>query len=418
MGTSTAPADGDLFSITDPAFQQCPFPHYARMLADKPVWRDPVTGFWVVTRYDDVRAVLGNPQVWSSRADQIFNRTSTVAQEVKAIYEAEGWLPLDTLVSNDPPEHKRYRALVDKALSPAKVSGIQGIIDATVEDLTTRMLEAGRLDFMRGFAIPLTMTMLGNQIGGAKPEDIDQLRYWTELQLEQINPVLAPERELEITREVVQFQQWLARAIERVRAEPDGTILSNLAAAEIDGERLDTREVIAIATLFFGAGHDTTTSALGSCVLYLARRPDVLARLREDPALVPNFVEEILRLEAPVQRLFRRALSDTSIEGVEIAAGEVVLIQYGGANRDARKFECPDELRPDRSDAARHLTFGAGIHFCVGNQLARAELRTALAAIVRRCAAIELADGDSSYAYHEQFISRALSRLEIVVTAG
>lgn len=404
------------FSITDRAFQQCPFPAYEWMLESRPVWRDTATGFWVVTRYDDVRMVLGNPQVWSSRADQIFNRTSTVADQVRHIYETEGWPPLDTLVSNDPPGHKRYRVLVDKALSPAKVKGIQAVIDAAVERLTAVMLDSGRLDFMRDFAIPLTMTMLGDQIGGAGPEDIDQLRYWTELQVEQINPVLSPERELEITREVVKFQQWLNRAIERVRAKPDGTILSNLAAAEIDGERLDTREVIAIATLFFGAGHDTTTSALGSCMLYLARDPALLGQLKADPSLVPNFVEEILRLEAPVQRLFRRALSDTEIDGVAMKAGEVVVIQYGGANRDPRRFECPNATQADRGDAGKHLTFGSGIHFCVGNQLARAELRTAMAAIVRSCGSIALAQGEDGVAYHEQFISRALSRLDIIVT--
>jgi cytochrome P450 len=409
---------GDLpagFSMASPGFIRCPFPDYEWMLEERPVWRDPATGFLIVTRYEDVRAIAMDPETWSSRTSLIFTRQSPVADQVRAMFEQDGWLEMDTLVTNDPPEHKRYRALVERALSPARVKAIQPIIDAAVERLTARILDDGETEFMQRFAIPLTMTMLSSQITGAEPEDYDRIRHWTELLMEQISPHLTPERELEITPEVIKFQQFVACAIERFRAEPNETILSDLVHARIDGEGLSVREIIAVATQFFGAGHDTTTSALGSALRHLAENPETLALLKRAPDKIPNFVEEILRLEAPIQRLFRRAMRDTSVAGVTVKEGEIAIIQWGGANRDPRRFACPAALDPDRRDASRHLTFGTGIHFCVGNQLARAELRSAIAGITRRCASIRLANGPASYSYHMQFIARSLARLDLVV---
>jgi cytochrome P450 len=413
--SEASPAAGP-FTITDPAFYVSPFPDYEWMLKEQRIWRDEATGFWVITRYDEVRAILMNPRLWSSQTFQIFERKSTVTDEVRAIYEADGWLPLDTLVSADPPVHKRYRTLVDKAFAPARVKRIQGVIDSMVGPLTERLVEMRRCDFVQEFAIPLTISMIGNQVGGANAEDIPLLRRWTELQIEQINPVLSPEREIELTHETVSFQRWIAAAIDRVRAAPDDTILSGLVRAEVDGETLNSRELIAIAMQFFAAGHDTTTSALASCMLHLALRPDVLQDLKASPKKIVNFVEEILRIEAPVQRLFRRATQDTTIGEVTVREGEIVVVQFGGGNRDSRKFACPADVNIDRDNLSGHLSFGAGIHFCVGNQLARAELRSAVSEIVKRCGTIALAAGDQSIEYHKQFISRAISRLDVEIT--
>jgi cytochrome P450 len=269
---------------------------------------------------------------------------------------------------------------------------------------------------MRAFAVPLTMTMLANQVGGAGPEDVDYLRRKTDLMMEGIDPTLAPERELEITEEVLDFQQYLARKIEQIRAQPTDTILSGLVHADVDGRRLTVQEIIAVATQFFGAGHDTTTSALGSSIRYLAEHPAVLPALRQAPEKVPVFIEEILRMEAPIQRLFRRASKDTEVDGVAIKAGELALVQWGGANRDPARFACPNNLDLERQDANRHLTFGQGVHLCVGNQLARAELRVAMTEITQRCGSIRLAKGAESFEYHPLFIARSLARLDVVLT--
>jgi cytochrome P450 len=412
---SVCPVAPENFTVANPAFINDPFKDYDWMV-EQPVWRDPATNFWVVTRYEEVRAVALDPATWSNRASQIFNRTSTVAAQVKEMYETRGWLPMDTVVSNDPPEHKFYRALIDKALTPARVKTIIPQIEAKVDELTDAMLQAGKLDFISKFAVPLTMTMLASQVGGAGPEDIDFIRHKTDLQMEAIDPLLSPERELLITEEVIEFQHYLARAIERLRIAPTDTILSTLVHADVDGRKLTVQEIIAVATLFFGAGHDTTTSALGSSMRYLAENPDALKLLKEQPDKINNFVEEMLRLEAPIQRLFRRATKDTEIGGVTIRENEIALIQWGGANRDPARFGCPHLMDVARTDSNRHLTFGAGIHLCVGNQLARAELRAAIAAITSRCATIALANGADSYRYHPLFIARSLARLDVVVT--
>lgn len=403
------------FTVTNPSFINDPFADYDWMV-EQPVWRDPVTNFWVVTRYEDVRSVALDHGTWSNRASQIFNRTSSVAEQVKQMYETGGWLPMDTLVSNDQPEHKYYRALVDKALTPARVKTIIPFIDAAVDRLTTAMLQKGTLDFIHEFAVQLTMTMLANQVGGTGPEDIDYIRRKTDLSMEAIDPTLAPDRELFIAGELIEFQHYMARKIEEVRQHPTDTILSSLVHADVDGRQLTVQEIIAIATQFFGAGHDTTTSALGSSMRYLAEHPEALALLKANPEKIPNFVEEMLRLEAPIQRLFRRAIKDTEIGGVAIKEGEIALIQWGGANRDSARFSCPHAMDIERADANRHLTFGSGIHLCIGNQLARAELRSAIAAITARCGSISLAKGVDSYRYYPLFIARALARLDVVVT--
>lgn len=406
----------DGFTISAPEFYLDPFPDYEWML-ERPVWRDSATGFWIVTRYQDVRSIAMHPQLWSSNTNQIFTRASSVADQVNAIYERDGWLPLDTLVTNDPPDHKRYRTLVDKAFPTGRVRRLQPYIDCIALGLIAEVIEAGRCDFMQTFAIPMTITVISNQTGGARPEDIPQLRLWTDMQMELIDPMLSPEREIELTHGSVQFQQWLSAAIDRVAATPDDTILSGLIAAEVDGERLNKRELVAIALQFYAAGHDTTTSAMGSAMAYLAKHPEMLNRLRSSPELIPNFVEELLRLEAPVQRLFRRATSDTRIGDVDIKKDEIAVIQWGGANRDGRKFACPATVDLERKDIMSHMAFGSGIHFCVGNQLARAELQGAIRAIVEKCGTIALADGDRSVSYHSQFISRAPAKVDVVVTS-
>jgi cytochrome P450 len=403
------------FTISDPEFYIEPFADYEWML-EQPIWRDPATNFWVVTRYQDVRSIAMHPRLWSSNTNQIFTRVSPVTDQVNAIYETEGWLPLDTLVTNDPPDHKRYRTLVDKAFAPARVKRLGGLIDGITDQLVENLLAKGRCDFVQEFAIPMAIGVISNQVGGAGPEDIPQLRAWTEMQLELINPVLTPERELELTRGSVQFQQWIAGAIERVKASPDETILSGLITAEVDGERLNMRELIAIALQFFAAGHDTTTSATASAMLYLARQPELFAQLKAEPEKIPNFVEEVLRVEGPVQRLFRRATSDTQIGDVTVKEGEIALIQWGGANRDGARFACPAKVDLDRENITAHLAFGSGIHFCVGNQLARAELASAVRAVVTRCGSVALADGENSITYRPEFISRSPARLDVVVT--
>jgi cytochrome P450 len=416
MGNSISAEDTKTaFTISDPSFYLDPFPDYEWMM-EKPVWRDPATGFWVVTRYQDVRTIAMHPQLWSSNTNQIFTRISSVTDQVNAIYEKDGWLPIDTLVTNDPPDHKRYRTLVDKAFSPGRVKQLLPFIDSIATGLIEKVVEKGRCDFVQEFSIPMAITVISNQTGGAGPEDIPQLRKWAEGQLELIDPVLSPERELELTHEAIDFQRWLSNAIDRVSEADDGTILSGLITAEVNGERLNKRELIAIALQFYAAGHDTTTSAVTSIMFYLGKQPELLAALKAAPEKIPAFVEEILRLEGPVQRLFRRATSDTKIGDVDIKAGEIAVIQWGGANRDGEKFPAPKEVNLDRKDITSHMSFGTGIHFCVGNQLARAELNAAVRAIVTRCGTITLPQGDASITYHKQFISRAPASLEVIVT--
>lgn len=402
------------FTFTNLDFVKNPFDDYVWLRDEHPVYKDPVTGFYVISRYEDVRKIAMSPAEWSSRAGQIINRKSEIAEEIAAMYREHGWMPMDTLVTNDPPAHKRYRALVDKAFSPARVKTIQPFIESIVEPLANKLVGAGPVDFMQTFAIPLTMSVIATQLG-VDPADMADFRRWTDSIMEGIDPTLQPDRERSITRDVIEMQNYLARSVEKYRATRGETILSDLVYAEVDGERLSVQEIIAVATLFLGAGNDTTTSALGSAVLHLARHPVDFDTLRSNPGKIPIFIEEVLRLYAPVQRLFRRATQDVEIAGTRVPEGSIAVIQWGAANRDERRFGCPHQADLERADAAKHFAFGSGIHFCIGNQLARAELRIAIAALVARAGTISLARGEESVDFHEQIINLSPSRLEVVI---
>ena len=400
------------FSFYSERFLNDPAPDYAWMLSNHPVFLDKATGMYVVSRYDDVRGILCDTVSWSSRNDQVFNRTSEIANEIRQMYEKDGWVAIDTLSTNDPPQHKHYRALVDRAFTHDRVAAIRPLIDELARSLASRLADDASVEFIEAFAAPLVAKIMAHLLG-LNPDDSPTFRRWTHLLDEVINPCLPPERERQITRGLIEMQHHLMDALKRKMADPDATLLSALANAEVAGERLTEEEILNIAIQLFGAGSATTVAAIGSAIKHLADYPEVCAKLRAEPDAIPAFIEEILRLEAPVQRLFRRATRDTRVGNVLIPRNAVVIVQIGSANVDHARFECPNLLDLGRPAAGRHLTFGTGAHFCIGNQLARAELASAVNTMVTGFRHIRLCTHANPYEYSPVFIFRSLKRLEI-----
>lgn len=403
------------FTVTDVAFIRDPFATYQWLRDEHPVYRDPRTGFFVATRFDDVSKIARSPADWSNKTDQIFNRTSAIADEIASLYAKRGWLPMDTLVSNDPPDHRRYRQLVDKAFSLSRVKSIEPFIETVANTLSAKVTGAGPIEFVGDYAVSLTMTVIAGQLG-VDAADMDKFRRWTEASVKLIDPVLDPDQERELTGQIIEMQHYLAAAIERYRIAPGSTILSDLVHANVEGGRLNVQELLSVAHQLLTAGNDTTTSALANAVRHLAEHPDIWEALQKERSKIPQFVEEVLRLYAPVQRLFRRARRDLDIAGVPIPKGSVVVIQWGGANLDERRFECPHQLDLERVDADRHLSFGTGIHFCIGNQLARSEMRIAIGSLLDHAGSVRLARGRDSFGYAHQPVMLAPERLEVVFT--
>ncbi|XVQ14956.1 cytochrome P450 [Spirillospora sp. CA-255316] len=388
----TKPVLDDSITFADPDVFECPFPVYEKLYDEQPVYRDPMTGNYVLTRYEDVRKALLNVSVLSSNTG--------VLGELKWVPEAmevfeQGWLPMNTLVSNDPPGHRTYRSLLDKVFTSRKVAELEPRIQEIIDGLIDGFVDEPEIDFLEAFAIPLPMDVIAEQLGVAQ-EDRADFKRWSAVAVESTDPSLTPERQVELAHGFIEMQQYIARAIERVRATPDDRLLSRLANTETEGRLLDIRELQSLILQILVAGNETTTTSLAAGMSTLLERPELVEEIRADPDRVRPFLEETLRVAAPVQTMFRKVTTDVELHGVTIPAGSLVEVRFGAANRDPRKFPCPADVDLERKNSASHLAFGAGIHMCIGNQLARTELRLAFQTLVRRLEGLRPTRGANS----------------------
>ena len=405
-----AAADGAPITFTDPATRRCPFPTYRKLREEHPVYKDPVSGNFVLTRYRDVRKAAINTKTLSCKTGVIQTRKSSISDQVDAMFEEQGWLPLDTLVTNDPPSHKMYRALVDKMFSRDKVQLLEPQIAETVTALIDTFIDKEEVNFFDAFAMRLPLTVF-TEILGVTDRDLEKFKRWNDDSLETSNPALSPERELELVPSVIALQQYLAKNVERVRAAPDQSLLSTLVHAEVDGRTLDMRELISILWLLFLGGGDTTANALASGMQTLIDHPELADQIRDDDEKLETFVEEVLRTKAPATVMFRRATEDMEIDGVPIPEGSIVETRFGAANLDPEVFSDPDTVDLHRENARAHLTFGSGIHVCIGNQLARGELREAFRQIVARMQNFRTTRGEDSMDYTTSYVFYGLTKL-------
>lgn len=402
LDTAEAP-----LSFADPAVQRCPFSSYAKLREDQPVYQDPLTGNYVLTRYEDIRKALLNVKALRNSTGLNSTRNDPAAN---AIYAEKGWMPIDTLVSNDPPEHRIYRTLVDKVFTPARVAALEPRIEVIIDELIDAFIDEKEIDFLQAFAVRLPMFVIAEQLGVPR-EHMDRFKLWSDVSVESVSPVLTSQREVEIAEILTEMQRYLAAEIERVRETPNETLISHLANTETDGRLLDMRELLSIIHQLLVAGNETTTTTLASGMKLMIEQPDLAETIYADPAKIKPFVEETLRTMAPIQTLFRRVAEDVEIAGTRIPAGALVEVRYGAANRDPKQYACPDAIDLDRSNASSHLAFGAGPHLCIGNQLARGELRLAFAHLTRRLTNFRATRGDDSYRWMTSYIAHGPDQL-------
>mgnify|MGYP006077481985 CR=1 FL=1 len=398
-------------TFTDPETRRCPFPAYHKLRAENPIYKDPVSGNYILTRYQDVRKAAMNTKTMSCKTGVIQTRKSAVSDKINALFEEQGWLPMDTLVTNDPPSHKMYRSLVDKAFTRDRVLLLEPQIKQAVAALIDGFIAKGEIDFFDEFAMRLPLTVF-TDILGVTDRDIDKFKRWNDRSLETSNPALSPERELELVPSVIELQQYLAKNVERVRNAPDESLLSTIANAEVeDGRKLDMRELISILWLLFLGGGETTANALAGGMQTLIEHPALVDEIRGDDGKLDAFVEEILRIKAPATVMFRRATEEIEIGGVTIPKDGIVETRFGAANLDPEVFPEPEKVDLDRENSKTHLTFGAGIHMCIGNQLARGELREAFRQIVNRMHNFRLTRGTDSLDYTTTYVAYGLTKL-------
>jgi pimeloyl-[acyl-carrier protein] synthase len=375
-------ADGR-YELLAPSALDDPYPVYDEMRATAPVYRDRRFLGWILTRYDDVAAVLKDNSVSSRRptaSEPVGRSLASIADEVRELREFQSrWM-----MYLDPPEHTRLRSLVSNTFTVATVANMRDRIQGLIDKLLAPGREAGAFDVVQDLARPLPALVIADLIGLPR-EDRKVFQYWSDglaagmvlstRGQDALDGLMEAQR---CQRELIAYFQAL---IASRRVQPRDDLLTQLIASEEDGNFLNDDELIAMCMLLLFGGHETTTHLIGNSVLALLQNPSEFERLRAEPALIGRAVEEFLRFDCPVQATGRRATADMEIGDCHVKAGEFLTPVIGAANRDPSRFEDPNRLDIGRQEN-RHLAFAHGAHFCLGAPLARLEGQLAIRSIV------------------------------------
>ena len=424
-GTRTHPVSMSLF---DPATLADPYPAYRKLRDTAPVHFEPHVGAWIVTRYDLVREALRDTATYSSEFGDFLGRAQKIAfkrappEVQRRLIALNGRLiPLPpTMLTLDEPRHTQYRSLVSRLFTASRVNQgaptVRRVIDAAVERLAAAPDAHGEAgaDFVAEFALPVPLRIIADRLG--IPEESRE--FFDEAAAAAADALrltpLSHEQMVHRAQLAVDLQDLLVTLVDARRGTPADDMIGILANSALGDEDrpLTHGEVLSILNQFLVAGHETTSSAFGWGMLLLCRNPELQQELRGDPGRIRTFVEETLRVEAPVQGLPRLVTRKTELGGTALEAGSIVMLRFGAANRDEREFEDPDVVDIDRTKAGRQLAFGSGIHHCIGAPLARQELNLGFAALLDAFDGFRLADG-ADPAAEPSFILRSLPRLRV-----
>jgi len=347
---------------------------FQRMRAEHPVVRDEQAGVWLVFGYEDTARVLGDHAVFSSDFSAI-----TAAQQDVDLFIRGNFL------RKDPPQHRKLRTLAGTAFTPRMVAALEPRITQICGELLDEMGRAEEIEFVSQFAAPLPVTVIAELLGIPRA-DRERFRGWADALVapeSQTSFIPNEQRMRSMAAVMREMNTYCLEHIRDRRAHPGPDLTSKLIEAEVDGQRLEDEEIVGFVDLLLLAGHVTTTVLLGNAVLSLHENPDAAAALRNEPGRLPGAIEEVLRMRAPLAPTLRRTSQQVCLGGQDIPAGQMVLTWLASANRDERQFAEPDRFVVDRQPNA-HLSFGHGIHFCLGAPLARLEARIALELLLTR----------------------------------
>jgi cytochrome P450 len=344
-----------------------------------------------ISTYDAVNEALGLPEVFSNRFGAVMG-SQQPSQPVADVMR-RGYPPVDTMLTQDPPEQRRYRRLVNKAFTPRKVERLAPRMREICDGLVDAFLPHGHCELLDEFAVKLPLTVIAEQLG-VPGEELPKFKEWSDGFVAQLGQMADEAGQIAAAELILEYQQYFVKKLEERRANPRDDILSNVVNARIEGERpLNTAECLSILQQLLVAGNETTANAIAEGVLYLIQNPDQLALVEADHSLIPNLVEEVLRLSSPTANMWRVAKQDYELCGTKIPAGSTVLIRYAAANRDEAKFKDGDRFVVTRENAADHIAFGVGVHFCLGAILARQEMNIAFQTLFERTKNWALAAG-------------------------
>src|SRR5246127_2548995 len=409
--------------FTDPSLVPDPHPYFDYLRSQNPVLWLPHHGVVAVTGYEEATEVYKDPDTFS-------NMRALAGPFPPLPFQPEGddisplidqhrssFPMFEHMVTMDPPDHTRARSVLSKLLTPSRLKQNEDFMWRLADRQLEEFLANGECEFISEYSKPFATLVIADLLG-VPEEDHKEFRV-----------VLGAGRPGSLDRESVGTNplQWLdekfCNYIEDRRREPRDDVLTSLAAAKYpDGSTPEVFEVVRTATFLFGAGQETTAKLLSAAVRFLGDRPELQRQLRDDRSLIPNFIEECLRMESPVKSVFRLARKSTTVGDIDTPAGTTVMVSPGAANRDPRRFEEPHEFRIDRKNVREHIAFSRGIHSCPGAPLARVEGRVSLERILDRLADITIDEerhgtaGQRNYTYEPTFILRGLTEIHITFT--
>ncbi|MGZ4690934.1 MAG: cytochrome P450 [Acidimicrobiia bacterium] len=397
-----------LFNPFAPGYAEDPYPQYRQLREQAPVYQS-LLGPWVLSHYADVVHVLRD----SSLSVEERNATPTDVDPAIAEVFGDRNRGQRAILNIDPPDHDRLRRLVSKAFTPKMVESLRPEVERLVNDALDAVVArgTGRMDLIGDLAFPLPFTVISEMLGMPTGRR-DELRTWSHAVVKTLDPILTLDEARAAAEASDAMVEYVLEVIAAKRRDPADDLLSGLIAAEEDGDVLDEQELLDQVILLYIAGHETTVNLIGNGTLALLRHRVQLERLRADPSLDQNAVEELLRFDSPVQFSRRIAIQDFELHGQLIEAGSFVLTCLGAANRDPQQWgDTADELDLGRTGAAQHVSFGSGVHHCLGASLARVEGRAAFGALVRRFPDLELADDHP--VWNGRVVLRGLDALDL-----
>ena len=403
----------------------CPYPIFSALRDESPIHFSDKLGTWVCTKYEDIMEILHDTDRFSSLMPtgprDGRSGFATAMEELAADPSMAEYFQTflanaanaAVLLNADPPEHRRQRKAVNRAFRPTRLRGMEPMIEEVTSELIQEIVDKGESEFVSEFAVGLPMTIIAVALG-VETDDLATFKRWSD---DLVMPVGNPDPTTEKVRDYLislsEFNEFFGNLLQLRRQDPHEDIISDVATAEVNDEMLNEAEMLSMLQQFLVAGNETTTKLLTNLMHHLAEEDGLEERLRDDPSLIDNFIEEGLRFEAPVGGLFRMAKEDTMVGETQLREGDHIWLIFAAANRDPEMFSQPDTFSVDRENARDHLAFGHGEHFCIGAMLARLEARIAVEQILERLENIRLIDGRNNFEYEDTFVLRGLKELHI-----
>ena len=396
---------GVTYNPLSPRVYNNPYPTYAALRSKDPVHWSPLMDSWVLSRYADVDTILRDHKRFSSDSR---NRKSRRVRQVQSV--AAGGEP--SMLFLDPPDHTRLRALVSKAFTPQAIDALKPRVQAIVTELLDEIETPTAFDLIEAIAYPLPVIVMAELLG-VPPKDRVQFKLWSNRRARALEPTIKPYEVQDAIRAGNELDAYFQDIINERRQEPRHDLISSLVDAEESGDRLTPRELLVMLRLLLVAGNETTTNLIGNGMLALLQHPEQLQQLRDTPGLLPSAVEELLRYDPPVQVDGRTVLEDVEIRGRQVRKGQGVVLLIGAANHDPEVFTSPEHLDITRKEAS-NVSFGRGIHHCLGAPLARLEGRIAFEALLERFVDIRL--GTDHPLFKDNIVLRGLKTLPLRTT--